>query len=143
MVQWYAQVTLPVPNTTPADVWPALTGLFHVGHPAGFAAFEVVVCPKGSPFIQVKLVPTETVLVAGLNAVFIIQSCVAVGVHPLPPPPPPPPPPYGDVDPPHAASRTTPAVPSARVITLGRMEPPGWCVGRQSTMNVLTTPDGT
>lgn len=90
MVQWYAQVTLPVPNTTPGDVWPALTALSHVGHPAGLPAFDVVVCPKESPFFQVKLVPTETVLVAGLNAVLIMQSCVAVGVHPPPPPPPPP-----------------------------------------------------
>src|SRR5438552_2403905 len=86
----------------------------------------VTVCAPPPPFSHVTVVPAATVRVAGLNCrLGVVQTFVAVGVQP------PPPPPYGDVEPPHAASSSAPAAPSARVITLDRMEPPGWCVGRR------------
>src|SRR5438128_4197229 len=76
------------------------------------------------PFCHMTVVPAVIVRVDGLNdSAFVIHTLDAVGVHV---PPPPPPPPYGDVEPPHAASSTTPAALSARVIPLDRMGPPGF-----------------
>jgi len=81
-------------------------------------------------FTQQTFCPAVIVAVLGLK----VKEPVAVMVALAPElaqlaggvPPPPPPPPYGDVEPPpHAASIATPAVPSARVITLDRIDPPG------------------
>src|SRR5437667_5861059 len=91
------------------------------------------------PFCHVTGVPAVIVRFVGLNVAAAMQTFVAVGVHP-PPPPPPPPPPYGDVEPPHAASSTTPAAPNARVTTFDRIEPPGWCVGRDRIYDACLLP---
>src|SRR3989454_1118903 len=53
--------------------------------------------------------------------------------------PPPPPPPYGDVEPPHAASSTTPAAPNVRLIRLDRMDPPRWRVRRPTVLSRMLT----
>ena len=91
---------------------------------------------------QQTFCPAVIVAVLGLN----VNEPVAVMVALAPElaqlaggVPPPPPPPYGDVEPPHAANSTTPAAPSVRVITLDRMDPPRWCVGRSAALSRMPT----
>src|SRR5436309_14428776 len=93
-------------------------------------------------FTQQTFCPAVMVAVLWLNVNEPVAVMVALApeLAQLAGVPPPPPPPYGDVEPPHAASSTTPAAPNARVTTFDRIEPPGWCVGRDRIYEACLLP---